>query len=143
MKLLQDIANGKKIYCGDYTLRTMHSRDSCYPSQLMAWTGQVSIASWQLQDPHWSGPITVDFSSSPSSNTVGQTSTQWPHPMQSSASTIGFFINISLHSSAGWVKRSATQQSLMISTLFNPTHGLRTVLSARVMQLRSTTDDHV
>jgi len=25
---------------------------SLYSSQLMAWTGQVSIASWQLQDPH-------------------------------------------------------------------------------------------
>jgi hypothetical protein len=25
---------------------------SPYPPQLIAWTGQVSIASWQLQDPH-------------------------------------------------------------------------------------------
>jgi hypothetical protein len=61
-----------------------------YSSHLIACTGHVSIASWQLQVPHWSGPTTFDFSST-SSKTRGQTSAQWPQPMHSSSSTTGPF----------------------------------------------------
>ena len=61
-----------------------------HSSQLIACTGQVSIASWQLQAPHWSGPITFDFSSM-SSKSWGQTSMQCPQPMHRSSSTTGRF----------------------------------------------------
>jgi len=54
-----------------------------YHDQLIARTGHVLIASWQLQPLHWSGPTTDDFSSA-SSNTRGQTSTQCPQPMHKS-----------------------------------------------------------
>jgi hypothetical protein len=54
--------------------------------QLIACTGQVSIASWQLQVPQFSGPITWDFSSS-ILKTFGHSSAQWPQPMQRSSST--------------------------------------------------------
>jgi hypothetical protein len=52
-----------------------------YSLQLIAWTGQTSIASWQLQVPHFSGPMTHAFSSL-ISNTSGQISGHDPHPMQ-------------------------------------------------------------
>jgi hypothetical protein len=35
----------------------------------MAWAGQVSIAIWQSQEAHWSGPITTAFSSLFTANT--------------------------------------------------------------------------
>jgi hypothetical protein len=60
------------------------------PLQLMACTGQVSIASWHLQVSHLSGPITWDFSFT-ISNTRGQTSAQLPQPIQVSSSTTGTF----------------------------------------------------
>jgi hypothetical protein len=56
----------------------------------MACTGQESIASWQLQVPHWPGPITWDFSLT-ISNTRGQTAAQLPQPIQVSSSTTGTF----------------------------------------------------
>ena len=63
-----------------------------YSLQLIAVTGQMSIASWQLQVLHFSGLITYAFSSSLSSNTSGHASTQAPHPMQVSLSTTGIFM---------------------------------------------------
>jgi hypothetical protein len=63
---------------------------SCHPPQLIACTGQVSIAFWQVHVWHLSGPITWDFSFT-ISNTRGHTSAQLPQPIQLSSSTTGTF----------------------------------------------------
>jgi hypothetical protein len=61
-------------------------------AQLMAWAGQLSMACWQSQVPHFSGPITTDFSSLFTPKTCGHEASQSLHPTQRSSFTTGLAI---------------------------------------------------
>ena len=57
----------------------------------MAWAGQLSIESWQLQLAQASDDLTKLLPSSPKAKTSGQVETHRPQPIHKFGSTVIFF----------------------------------------------------